>query len=122
MIQNFTRTDALGIVASLPYPDRAPAHPVCPDSKRLCGERGFDYANLFCNPDVGDASTRVAVLPDRFAKRLAIVAEHSGIERRRLLQWIVAWTGLSVAWFLGDGQSPAVDFRIAALALAELDR
>jgi streptomycin 6-kinase len=92
------------------------------DPKRLCGERGFDYANLFCNPDVGDASTRVARSPDRFMRRLEIVAEHSGVERHRLLQWIIAWTGLSAAWFIGDGQSPEVDFRIAELAIAEIDR
>jgi streptomycin 6-kinase len=92
------------------------------DPKRLQGERGFDYANLFCNPDTGDPSCHVARLPDRFARRLDIVVERSGMERRRLLQWIIAWTGLSAAWFIGDGQSPEVDFRIAALALAEINR
>ena len=92
------------------------------DPKRLHGERGFDYANLFCNPDVGDPSSQVAILPDRFASRLDIVVERSAMDRRRLLQWIVAWTGLSAAWFIGDGQSPEVDSRIAELALAEIDR
>jgi streptomycin 6-kinase len=92
------------------------------DPKRLQGERGFDYANLFCNPDVGDPSQRIATLPDRFARRLAIVVERSGIERRRLLQWIVAWAGLSAAWFIGAGESPEIDFQIAELAIAELER
>jgi hypothetical protein len=30
------------------------------DPKRLFGERGFDYANLFCNPDLSDPSHPVA--------------------------------------------------------------
>lgn len=92
------------------------------DPKRLRGERGFDYANLFCNPDLNDPSQPVGILPDRFARRLEIVTERSGIGRERLLKWIIAWSGLSAAWFIGDGQSPEIDFRIAELAIAELDR
>jgi streptomycin 6-kinase len=91
------------------------------DPKRLYGERGFDYANLFCNPDVEDASIPVATLSDRFAKRVEIVVAQSGIERSRLLRWIVAWAGLSAAWFLGDGQNADVDFRVGEMALAALE-
>ncbi len=91
------------------------------DPKRIRGERGFDYANLFCNPDIGESSTRVAILPETFERRLATVVELSGLECRRLLQWIIAWTGLSAAWFISDGETPEVDFRIAALAIAALD-
>jgi len=64
----------------------------------------------------------VATLPDRFARRLQIVVERSGIDRRRLLHWIIAWSGLSAAWFIGDGTDPDIDLRIAELALAELGR
>ena len=92
------------------------------DPKRLFGERGFDYANLFCNPDLSDPAHPVATVPAHFAKRLEIVVERSGIERRRLLQWMIAWCGLSAAWFIGDGESPEIDLRIAALAIAELER
>lgn len=91
------------------------------DPKRIHGERGFDYANLFCNPDVESPAHRVAVLPERFASRLAIVCQQAGLDRRRLLQWIVAWAGLSAAWYIEDGETPAVDFEIARIALAELD-
>jgi streptomycin 6-kinase len=40
-----------------------------------------------------------------------------------MLQWIVAWTGLSVAWFIGDGDDKraAIDLtinRIACMLLA----
>ncbi|WP_407146162.1 aminoglycoside phosphotransferase family protein [Bradyrhizobium sp. ORS 86] len=42
---------------------------------------------------------------------------------RRLLSWIVAWTGLSPARFLGDGDPLAeIAPQIAKLAAAELDR
>ena len=33
------------------------------DPKGLHGERGFDYANLFCNPDLATATGRLAQLP-----------------------------------------------------------
>jgi len=90
------------------------------DPKRVYGERGYDYAILFSNPDLSDPWPPVATLPDRFARRLQIVVERSGIDRRRLLHWIIAWSGLSAAWFIGDGTDPDIDLRIAELALAEL--
>lgn len=92
------------------------------DPKRLLGERGFDFANIFTNPDLADPARPAAILPGRFARRVAVVAEAAGLERERLLRWVLAWTGLSAAWFLGDGASPAIDLRIAELAAAELDR
>jgi streptomycin 6-kinase len=55
-------------------------------------------------------------------RRLEIVAGAAQLERRRLLQWILAWTGLSAAWYLSDGDPAEVDLQVAALAAAELDR
>jgi streptomycin 6-kinase len=72
------------------------------DPKRLLGERGLDFANIFTNPDLSDPTRPVATLPGRFARRVAVVAEAAGLER--------------------DGASPAIDIRIAELAAAELDR
>ena len=92
------------------------------DPKGLIGERGFDYANIFTNPDLSDPTLRVATLPERFQQRLTLVTEKSGIERRRLLHWIIAWCGLAAVWFIEDGLSPEIDFRVAELAIAELDR
>jgi len=92
------------------------------DPKHLRGDRAFDYANLFCNPDMDFPEKPVAVLRERFERRLDIVVERSGLERRRLLRWILAWTGLSAAWLLHDGDPAEVDTRVGALALAELDR
>ena len=63
------------------------------------GERGFDFANIFTNPDLADPARPVATGPDRFARRLEVVAEAAELDRPRLLRWILAWTGLSAAWF-----------------------
>ena len=92
------------------------------DPHALLGERGFDHAVLFANPDLADPAHPVATLPGRFQHRLAVVAAAARLERTRLLRWILAWAGLSAAWFLEDGQSPALDLEVAALAAAELDR
>ncbi len=88
------------------------------DPKGLLGERGFDYANLFCNPedDPGVAE------PRRFMRRLDIVAEASGLDRSRLLGWILAWAGLSAAWRLDDDITSHASLHIAALAVRELER
>jgi streptomycin 6-kinase len=92
------------------------------DPKRLVGERGFDFANIFTNPDLADPTRPVATEPGRFARRLEVVAEAARLERGRLLRWVLAWTGLSAAWFFSDGDSAATDLRVAELAAAELDR
>lgn len=81
------------------------------DPKRLVGDRAFDYANLFCNPDFASATA-----PGAFERRLAIVLEKSDLDRTRLLEWIFAWCGLSAAWFIGDNKAPeaATDLAVAA--------
>lgn len=93
------------------------------DPHGLIGERGFDFANIFTNPDLSDPSRPVATEPGRFTRRLDVISNAAGLDRRRLPQWILAWTGLSAAWFLEDGDPLArIDLQIAELAAAELDR
>lgn len=87
------------------------------DPKGLVGERGFDYANIFTNPD---PTKPVAIEPEIFAQRVNIVSEIARIERQRLLMWIIAWCGLSSAWFLQEGDCATIPLRIAELASAEL--
>ncbi|PYE48937.1 aminoglycoside phosphotransferase family protein [Deinococcus yavapaiensis] len=84
------------------------------DPKGLIGERSFDYANIFYNP-----VPLLATNPERFRRRVDVVSERAGLERERLVQWILAYGGLSSAWHLEDG-----DERGARLALivAELAR
>lgn len=85
------------------------------DPKGLWGERGFDYANLFCDP-----GTETAARPERFSRRVDVVAAAAGLERRRLLQCALAWAGLSAAWHLEDGSAPDTALAIAHLASAHL--
>jgi len=85
------------------------------DPKGLLGERGFDFANLFCNPD-----PRTATAPGRFARQVGVIANAARLDRTRLLQWILTWAGLSSAWLLNEGVSAELPLKIAELALAEL--
>jgi len=87
------------------------------DPKGLHGERGFDYANLFSNPNHAAATA-----PGRLARRAAIVAAAAGLERKRLLQWVLAQSGLSAAWFLAGGETPKLQLNIAAEAAAQLQK
>ena len=88
------------------------------DPHGLLGERTFDYANIFTNPDLSDPSRPLASVPGRLEARLDVVVTAAGIEPGRLLRWIVAWTGLSAAWFIGDGDDmgAAIDLTINAMA------
>ena len=86
------------------------------DPKGLLGERGYDYANPFCNPD-----TATALQPGRLQSYLAQVSTRAAIEPRRLLMWILAYSGLSAAWILGDGDLARFDLSIAELAAAALE-
>jgi streptomycin 6-kinase len=88
------------------------------DPHGLLGERTFDYANIFTNPDLSDPGRPLATLPGRLEARLAIVVSETGVEPERLLRWIVAWTGLSAAWFIGDAddKGAAIDLTINAMA------
>jgi streptomycin 6-kinase len=85
------------------------------DPKGLLGERGYDYANMICNPDIETVRH-----PGRFQRRIALVAKAANLEPRRLLAWVLAYAGLSAAWTVrgGGDASPAIE--IARLAAAEL--
>ncbi len=84
------------------------------DPKGLKGERGFDYANLFCNPDRKTAATS-----ERLARQINVVAQAADLPRTRLLQWVLAYAGLSAAWTLNTGKKPETALTVAELA-AEL--
>jgi streptomycin 6-kinase len=86
------------------------------DPKGLAGERGFDYANIFCNPDRQTATNR-----ERFAHRLDLVAEAAAFDRVRLTEWVLAWSALSTLWHRADGSLPDTAFAVARLAMDELN-
>jgi len=92
------------------------------DPKCVLGDRAFEYTILFCDPDLADPEPPVATLPGCFERRLEIVLAKSGLERERLLKWILAWCGLSTAWFLADDDPLAeINLAIAGRAIAALD-
>jgi len=81
------------------------------DPKGLLGERGFDYANIFCNPDHD-----IAAAPGRLERQAALVAKLAGLDLARLKTWILAYAGLSAAWNLEDGEEPTSSLAIAEIA------
>jgi streptomycin 6-kinase len=85
------------------------------DPKFLVGRRVFDYTNILCNPSQ-DLAER------QFDRRVELVAELAGIPTAALLEWTVAWTGLSASWFAEDGNANDEHrvLRIGALAEARL--
>lgn len=85
------------------------------DPKSLVGERTFDFANLVRNP-----GATLPRSPARFARQVEVIADAGGVDRTRLLQWILAFAGLSAAWIFGDGDEPSLDLAIAALAATAL--
>ncbi len=85
------------------------------DPKHLIGERGFEYANLFCNPN-----QCIATHPGRLLSQVQIVAEAAQLDTSRLLKWIMAYAALSAAWFIEDGESPELALTITKLANEEL--
>ncbi|HLK81881.1 MAG TPA: aminoglycoside phosphotransferase family protein [Xanthobacteraceae bacterium] len=85
------------------------------DPKGLIGERCFDYANLFCNPD-----HETARAPSRLARQIEVVADAAGLERKRLLRWVLAWAGLSAVWHIGNGAPPDTALVVAEIAAAQL--
>ena len=85
------------------------------DPKGLVGERGFDFANIFCNPDPDTVTA-----PARLARQVDTVAAAAGLDRLRLVRWILAYAGLSAAWSLVDGDDPGLALQVAALAAREL--
>lgn len=94
------------------------------DARGLMGERAFDYANLFNNPDIDsahDPSVTLAAAPGVLERRVRTVAEVAGIEPKRMLQWIIAFSGLAAAWMVeygwGSARLPLAIVEIAAAAL-----
>ena len=88
------------------------------DPKRVHGERTFDFANLICNPDLPSATD-----PQRFARQVQVIAAAAQLDPRRLVQWVLAFSGLSAAWFLQDDHQAGArhQLKLAALAVRALE-
>lgn len=86
------------------------------DPKGIRGPRGYDYANILCNPD-----GETALAPSRMERQARIVAEAARLSHERLLQWLLVHAAIAGAWCLQDGfdATPALD--IATMAHAALN-
>ena len=89
------------------------------DPKGLLGDRGYDFANIVCNPE---RDLDVVISAGRLLRQVDVIAQTAQYDRHRLLQWILAYAGLSAAWILDDGDTPHLEFAVAAIVAAELDR
>jgi streptomycin 6-kinase len=85
------------------------------DPKGLWGDRGYDYANLICNPD---AETALA----QFDRRVTQVSEIAALPRGRVLGWVLAYLGLSASWTVSTGGDPWQALAIAEAAQDALGR
>jgi streptomycin 6-kinase len=85
------------------------------DPKGLLGERGFDYANIVCNPDI-----ETAAAPDVLRRRASIIASAADLDLTRYLTWVLAYAGLSASWTLSGGGEASPALLMARLAAIEL--
>lgn len=95
--------------------DAGPRGWIAIDPKGLVGDRAFDFVNILRDPD-----EEVALRPGRFVRQVDVIAEAAELDRTRLLQWTLAFAGLSAVWILGDGDTPTLDLAVAELAAAAL--
>ena len=86
------------------------------DPKGLIGESGFDFANIFCNPNM-----EIATSPERLSRQVKLIADEAALDPKRLLNWIIAWAGLSAAWTLNDGENAELQLTVAKIAINELN-
>ncbi len=86
------------------------------DPKGLLGERAFEFANLFRNPDVA-----TALAPGRLHRQLAIVCREARLEPRRRLEWIFTYAALGAVWSIEAGHEADASAGIAIAELAEAE-
>lgn len=85
------------------------------DPKGLVGDRCFDYANIFCNPDMTTATAT-----GRLQRQACTVAAIASLQPHRLVQWVFAYACLSASWSLTDGEDSGVSLAVAEIAAREL--
>ena len=82
------------------------------DPKGLIGHRAFDFANILCNP------AEAAAL-DHLTDRLHAISRQANIAPALLIDWTIAWCGLSLAWE-SDRETPSWHARTARLVAERL--
>jgi streptomycin 6-kinase len=83
------------------------------DPRGLFGDPAFEAAALLRNPPGSPSVARAA------RRRVAILAEETGLEPRRIAGWGLAGAVLAACWSVEDGEDPA-PWLMAAEAIAPL--
>lgn len=72
------------------------------------------------NASCDDGTSRVTPQRACFARRVEIVTPVAALERQWLLQWVLAWAGLSAVWRAEDGDDARSKLEVAPRAAAAL--
>ncbi len=80
------------------------------DPQCLVGERTYDIANAFYNPN---GFLNMVESTDTIERRCAIYSKQMNLDRQRILEYAFAYGCLSACWCLEDGQSAENTLRIA---------
>ena len=79
------------------------------DPKGVVGERAFDLVHHLFDPDDPNPPNLRLI-----EQQLALTADLAGVDSARLRQWLLAWAGLSAAWWLDDAHGAAPALAVAA--------
>lgn len=82
------------------------------DPQAFYGERTYDLANAFFNPDY---LPEIVETKDRILLMATIFSEKLNIDKNRILKFAYAHGGLSSSWQLDDGKNPERRLRITSL-------
>jgi streptomycin 6-kinase len=85
------------------------------DPKGIHGPRGYDYANILCNPDA-----KTALTPGRLDKQAAVVANAARLAPERLLEWLLVHAAIAGVWCEQDSFDSRPARTLATMALAAL--
>lgn len=92
---------------------------LCIDPQCLFGERTYDVANTFYNPN---GFTELAESEGRIQRRAEIFSENLKMDRERILEYAFAYGCLSATWCIEDRQDPEPTLRIARKIHALLEK
>ena len=82
------------------------------DPKGVYGERTYDAANIFCNPQ---NMPELVENEARILRTADILAREMKLDKERLLAFVLAYCCLSASWSLEDGQDAEPALHVAAL-------
>jgi streptomycin 6-kinase len=89
------------------------------DPKGLFGDPHYEVANAFRNPA---GATKLAADPKRINAMADMFAARLGLNRKRILGYAAAHSGLAACWNLADGQPVTTDLAVLPNLLSAYDQ